>query len=317
MANFKKAHINFTELPKVYNFIPNVILTAPVHEVEKEYVKDYFVAGEYNFIPNVILTAPVNESEKPYTSEFYANAENANFETAEHFNADFNNAQSVVAINEGGYQQRSNDAGNWTGGKVNSGNLIGTNWGVSAPVLSQYLGRTATINDMQALSYSDAVNILKQNYWDKIEGDKILSDSVATSIYDGAINGGVAGIKKIVAPLLPSGTYSVTEINAADPKILFAQIKQARQDFYTSLGGSNLTGWLNRLNKLTFTDAVQSVKQGITNVSNAVLGTKATAAIKQNSKLALAVIIGASLFVGLVIVAIASKKSTVSAPATT
>lgn len=311
MANFKKAHINFEGLPKVYNFIPNVILTAPVHEVEKEYVKDYFVAGEYNFIPDVILTAPVNESEKPYTSDFYADAENANFETAEHFNADFDTAQNAVKINEGGYQALSWDKGNYN----QDGVLVGTNFGISAPTLDAYLGRASTVQDMKGLTYDTALQIYKKNYWDSLSLTSVSNPDLALLIYDGSVNQGQPFIKKIVADSLPSKTYNVAEINSANQKDLFDTVKQKRLDRYNSLGGKGLSSWLTRLDKLTFTDAVQSVKQGITNVSNAVLGTKATAAIKQNSKLALAVIIGASLLVGLAIVAIASKKS--AAPATT
>ena len=58
--------------------------------------------------------------------------------------ADFDTSQAYVAVAEGKYQNNSDtDAGDWTGGAIGVGDAIGTNFGISAPVLSQYLGRTA------------------------------------------------------------------------------------------------------------------------------------------------------------------------------
>ena len=53
-------------------------------------------------------------------------------------NADFNTAQNLVKKFEGGYSNDKRDPGNYTGAKIGVGKLIGTNWGISAPVLVVY-----------------------------------------------------------------------------------------------------------------------------------------------------------------------------------
>lgn len=105
--------------------------------------------------------------------------------------AKFEIAYSLTAVNEGGYTNHQEDSGNWSGGKVGVGILVGTNLGISAPVLSKYLGRTAAVNDMKNLSVTVAMDIYKKNYWNAIRGDEINSQQKANSIYDSAVNMGV------------------------------------------------------------------------------------------------------------------------------
>lgn len=111
--------------------------------------------------------------------------------------ADFKIAFRRTGIFEGGYTDDPNDNGNWTGGVKGRGALIGTNHGVSAPVLSEYLGRTATVSDMRTLSLEVTEKIFRRNYWDKIRGNEIINQDSANEIFDDAINAGVgAAIKK-------------------------------------------------------------------------------------------------------------------------
>lgn len=105
--------------------------------------------------------------------------------------ADFEIAHKRVAIFEGGYQCMPQDNGNWTGGKKNVGKLIGTKYGISAPVLKEYLGKEPTSFDMLNLSVETSHKIYKKNYWDKVWGDKIESQNIANQIYDNAVNAGV------------------------------------------------------------------------------------------------------------------------------
>lgn len=111
--------------------------------------------------------------------------------------ADFKIAFRRTGIFEGGYTDDPNDNGNWTGGVKGRGDLIGTNHGVSAPVLSKYLGRTATVSDMRTLSLEVTEKIFRRNYWDKIRGNEIINQDSANEIFDDAINAGVgAAIRK-------------------------------------------------------------------------------------------------------------------------
>ncbi|MEN6384960.1 MAG: glycosyl hydrolase 108 family protein [Phycisphaerales bacterium] len=106
--------------------------------------------------------------------------------------ADFRIAFRRTGIFEGGYTDDPNDNGNWTGGVKGRGTLIGTNHGVSAPVLSEYLGRTATVSDMRSLSLEVVEKIFRRKYWDKVRGDEIINQDSANEIFDDAINAGVA-----------------------------------------------------------------------------------------------------------------------------
>jgi len=67
------------------------------------------------------------------------------------------------------YQKWQKDTGNWTGGKVGSGELIGTNWGISAPTLVKWYNNSGrgypTIDDMKNLTKEDAIRIYYQYYW--------------------------------------------------------------------------------------------------------------------------------------------------------
>ncbi len=82
------------------------------------------------------------------------------------------------------------DSGNYTGGQIGLGQLIGSKFGVSAPVLSSYLRRTATVEDMKNLSPETAMIIAKKDYWNLIHGDEIVSQEKADMIYDDAYNSG-------------------------------------------------------------------------------------------------------------------------------
>jgi lysozyme family protein len=95
----------------------------------------------------------------------------------------------------GGYQKWHDDNGNWTGGKVGVGDLIGTKYGITAPELCTLLGRKANETDMKALSIENALKIYRVKYWNVIRGDEIESEELAYQIADEQVNAGGMGIK--------------------------------------------------------------------------------------------------------------------------
>ncbi len=105
--------------------------------------------------------------------------------------AKFEIAHRLTGISEGGYTGDEDDNGNWTGGKKNVGNLIGTKYGISAPVLMAHLGRVPTVLEMKNLSKYVAYIIYKKKYWDPIRGDEIHNQEIANQIYDMGVNAGV------------------------------------------------------------------------------------------------------------------------------
>lgn len=173
--------------------------------------------------------------------------------------ASFSKSQQIVGINEGGYQNDPRDSGNYY-----QGVLIGTNWGISAPVLANYLERMPTKSDMINLSRSTAEKILKINYWLKNNFDKLKNQSVATLIYDGAVNHGTNGMRFLVGRALktvkrPISYYQVftsqgiKHLNGINQKKLFDAVKKARSDKYKSSKQTHyINSWLSRLDKINY-----------------------------------------------------------------
>lgn len=135
--------------------------------------------------------------------------------------ASFNIARELTGVNEGGYKIDADDTGDWTSGVKGHGELIGTKYGISAPVLSDYLKRPATITDMNDLTQDIASLIYKRNYWDKIKGDEINNQQEANSIYDSAVNMGVATAIKLAQQSLnvsKTGVMDIATLNALNNK---------------------------------------------------------------------------------------------------
>lgn len=173
--------------------------------------------------------------------------------------AQFKKAMQIVGINEGGYQDDPRDSGNFYGGV-----LIGTNWGISAPVLAAFLGRTPTKAEMMALPKSTAEQIYKSNYWLRNNFDKLKNQSVATLIYDGAVNHGTNGMRFLVEKALkimrkPMSYYDVFKLkgikhlNSLNQRKLFDAIKLSRAEKYgRSKGHYAYRSWMNRLDRIQF-----------------------------------------------------------------
>lgn len=91
---------------------------------------------------------------------------------------------------EGGYTGNADDNGNWTGAKKGVGKLIGTNKGITAWRLKEFLGRMPTVDEMKHIDEATVMAIYKKHYWLPVRGDEILEQSVANSIYDSCVNMG-------------------------------------------------------------------------------------------------------------------------------
>lgn len=173
--------------------------------------------------------------------------------------AQFEKSQKIVGINEGGYQNDPDDDGNWY-----MGNLIGTNWGIAATTLAGYLGRTPTVADMKSLSRATAEQILKKNYWDANNFGKLENQSVATMLYDGAVNHGVHGMRYLVERALSQlkrpmlyyrvfTTEGIELMNRINSKDLFYALKTARANRYKSSPKKKyINGWLARLERINY-----------------------------------------------------------------
>lgn len=131
--------------------------------------------------------------------------------------ADFEIAFKRTAKFEGGYTSDKDDPGNWTGAKVGEGELIGTNFGISAPELSVHLGRPATADEMKNLQQSLVMEIYKNKFWNIVCGDQIKNQDEANMIYDRSVN---AGPRESI--ILTQRSLGITETGKMDNATLNA-----------------------------------------------------------------------------------------------
>ena len=147
-------------------------------------------------------------------------------------------ALTVSPSVEGGYSCVSSDPGNWSGGKVGSGELLGTNMGISAAFLSS-LPTTDPYHQAEpaALKVADVEAIYRAHFWDAVQADK-LAPPVGGLLFDAAVNQGPSW-----APRLLQGGLGVTADGilgpktlaaaaAADPSVLHAEIGRLRDARY-------------------------------------------------------------------------------------
>lgn len=117
--------------------------------------------------------------------------------------------------------------------------------------------------DIKRLDKSDFARVLKRNFWDRWQADRIKSQSVADMLVDWVWTSGVYGIK-IPQSLLGVkidgvvGPQTITAVNSQEPHKLFDRIKKERLRFVARIVRNNpgqkrfLNGWNNRINALTF-----------------------------------------------------------------
>ena len=181
-----------------------------------------------------------------------------------------------VINEEGGYQDLTSDTGNYVDGV-----LIGTNYGISAPTLKSFLGRTPSKSDMENLSFEDSVLIYIQNYWNKINGDDIKNSSVALLIYDGSVNQGRGAMRGIIGKCMRALGSSISDsdvftkagidkLNKLNQEQLFNCIYQGRKTRYEAGQSEFKQGHLRRLSKIKFerdrkfpTWAIVSISVGV------------------------------------------------------
>jgi lysozyme family protein len=100
-----------------------------------------------------------------------------------------------------GYQDLYNDKGNWSSNKIGVGSLIGTNRSIAAPTLIAWRGRMVSKSEMEALSITEAIQIYKAKYWNKIQGDSIQSQALADILADMKSSAGGNAVKEMQGTL--------------------------------------------------------------------------------------------------------------------
>lgn len=181
-----------------------------------------------------------------------------------HKGSSFEKAQSAVKEVEAGYSDDRDDTGNWVEIPGFGKRFIGTNHGISAPILQKYLGRIPKKEDMQNLSYQTALKIYKKDYWDAQNLSLLCDQSVANVIYDGCVNQGVDGMSDVIRNAaheqgtdLTGSTYSksnLRRLNSLNQSELFNSIKKFREMRYKEAATWRIhgEGWMNRLASIEY-----------------------------------------------------------------
>ena len=89
--------------------------------------------------------------------------------------ADINLYKETALKLEGGYQKLSSDPGNYN----SKGELVGTNFGVSAKAYESWINRPPTEEDIRSITKELATYIFKVWYWDAVRASEIHSQAVA------------------------------------------------------------------------------------------------------------------------------------------
>ncbi|GEM_PF-366059 len=190
-----------------------------------------------------------------------------------HFDENINHVFDV----EGGYSDRKNDRG----GKTNLGVTYET---YKSYYKLYYKNKVVTEEMHKNLSFDEAKNIYRAEFWNKIHGDEIYNASVALYIFDFAINSGVENAATVVQETLKDsvfklnvsvdgifGTNTLNNINRVDSKIFYEKLDSNRKKFIENLikkdptQNANKKGWENRLKKLEYKKEEYSINQKIEN----------------------------------------------------
>ncbi len=144
-----------------------------------------------------------------------------------------------------------------------------TNFGITQSLMSSYLGRTATIEDMKALTPEKAAEIYCRFFWDPMLLDQVKDPRIAYILFDQAVNRGVrVAVKNMQETLNKNlktpdiledgmmGPRTITILNDQDPTELGlwyierCQAAYARVVEYNQSQSRFLRGWLARTHKL-------------------------------------------------------------------
>jgi len=154
--------------------------------------------------------------------------------------ADFSSAVIKTIANEGGarYTEIPGDAGG------------ATRFGISKRAYPQL--------DIRQLSEDQAREIYRRDYWNAVKGDDIVSQAVAETLFDSAVNLGVGRAIRLAQLTLGvtqdgvPGPQTVEALNQAPPDRFVADFTLAKIARYVGICNKDrsqskfLLGWLNR-----------------------------------------------------------------------
>jgi lysozyme family protein len=159
-----------------------------------------------------------------------------------------------LMLNEGGFTDDPKDPGNWTGGRVNVGNLQGTNFGLAS--------NTYPDLDLKNITQDQAKAVYYRDWWLKLGADD-LELAITWQLWDTAVNSGMGNAKRIlqraanVADDGQIGPLSIRAIRSMDRNDLLLRFNGFRIRHFTSLStwATYGKGWMNRVIGMLFNAA--------------------------------------------------------------
>jgi len=168
----------------------------------------------------------------------------------------FEKAIETVLMHEGGFSDHAADPGG------------ATRYGISLRFLQQQ-GHDVdgdgdvNENDIKALSLDTAIDLYREHFWSVNQYEKIMSQDVATKVFDMAVNMGSVRANKILQRSLLScglllkqdgvcGPQTISAINAISSGNLMAALRSESAGYYRLITAKNpafesfIKGWLNR-----------------------------------------------------------------------
>ena len=164
-------------------------------------------------------------------------------------------ALTVSPSVEGGYSCASGDPGNWTGGSVGAGELLGTQYGISAAFLHALPADAPYARqNPKSLTLAECGAIYRTHFWNVIQGDA-LPPPVAGLLFDAAVNQGPGWAPCCLQAALgvfPDGVLgpkTLAAARAAAPAVLHAEIARVRDERYRASADWPVfgVGWTRRL----------------------------------------------------------------------
>jgi lysozyme family protein len=168
---------------------------------------------------------------------------------------DFQKAFELLIGNEGVYSDDPNDRGNWTGGRINTGELKGSKYGISAAAYPAL--------DIKNLTLEDARRIYYRDYWGPAGCDAV-PDQIKFDLFDFAVNSGPRRAIKLLQLAIGAvddgvlGPKTMMAINNYHPALLRLRLQGQRmmlmvQDPTWATQGR---GWMIRLAKNALREVV-------------------------------------------------------------
>lgn len=157
--------------------------------------------------------------------------------------SNFNKAVDIVLAHEGGYVNNVNDPGGET------------KYGISK--------RSYPNEDIKNLTLTRAKEIYFADFWKPYKYDQIVSDNVATKIFDTAVNTGAKRAFRFAQQAVNTlgknigvdgifGNGTLAAINSVSPDAFLTAYRTIQADYYKSIVAANpskgvfLRGWLAR-----------------------------------------------------------------------